>query len=153
MDSLMSCHTTLLITKSTRISQYPPKWQQCIQDNLKCGLTKVCMSQCVELMIADLPVKPWQDILQQTRKGIAFKQKAICYHWIQEGSQLWKCADDPIESGYEWCQQFGAQENIKVIEMEPVPGAPAFSFIVKDFMNAWTQHTALFLVDLTCESS
>ena len=47
----------------------PPKWQQYIQDNLKCGLKKVCTSQCVELMTADLPVKHWQDILPQTGVG------------------------------------------------------------------------------------
>lgn len=134
--------------------EIPSKWHQFIQDNHKCGPTKVCTSQFIGPLTTELAVKIWRDILQQTGggKGIAFRQKAVRYCWIQETSQLWRCADDPIESAYEWCRQFGVQEDIKIIEMEPVLGAHAFAFIVKDFMDAWVHHTDSFLVDSTCES-
>ena len=68
-----------------------------------------------------------------------------------EGAQLWKCADDPIESARKWCETSGAQENIEIVEMAPVPHSKAFAFVVKDFMEAWAHHTDSFLVDSTCQ--
>jgi len=70
---------------------------------------------------------------------------------MRETSQHWKCADDPIESARKWCQTFGDQENIEIVEMAPVPHSKAFAFVVKDFMEAWARHTSLFLVDSTCK--
>ena len=61
------------------------------------------------------------------------------------------CADDPIESACKWCKNFGAEENIEMMEMVPVPHSKAFAFVVKDFMGAWVCHTVLFLVDSMCE--
>ena len=80
-----------------------------------------------------------------------FTQKAVCYYWISEGTQAWKCADDPVESAREWCQTFGAQENVEMVDMDPVPHSKAFAFVVTDFMDAWAHHTNSFLVDSTCE--
>ena len=68
-----------------------------------------------------------------------------------QDSQLWKCADDPIESARIWCEQFGAEENIEIMEIGTVPHAKAFAFVVKDFMSKWARHTDSFLVDSTCE--
>ena len=70
---------------------------------------------------------------------------------MRESSQIWKCADDPIESACKWCQMFGAQENIEMLEMDPVSHSKAFAFVVKDFMEAWACHTDSFLVDSTCK--
>jgi len=98
-------------------------------------------------------LKIWREILQQTEggKGIAFTQKSVRYAWIREGSQLWRLADDPIESAHLWCERFGAKENIEKVEMTPVPHSKAFAFVVKDFMEAWAHHTDSFLVDSTCK--
>ena len=68
-----------------------------------------------------------------------------------EGAQLWKCADDPIESARKWCETAGAQENVEIVDMDPVPHSKAFAFVVKDFMEAWARHTDSFLVDSTCQ--
>ena len=73
------------------------------------------------------------------------------YFWVCEGVQLWKCAEDPIESAREWCRTFGAQENVEMVEMEPVAHSKAFAFVVKDFMEEWAHHTDSFLVDSTCQ--
>ena len=70
---------------------------------------------------------------------------------MHEGSQLWRCADDLIDSARQWCQEFGAEHNIELIEMDVVPYSRAFAFVVKDFMGAWACHTDSFLVDSTCE--
>ena len=92
-------------------------------------------------------------ILQKTwgGKDIAFTQKAVRYYWICEGANVWKCAEDPIESARKWCQTFGPQERIEMVEMDHVPNSKAFAFIVKDFMDAWVHHTDSFLVDSTCK--
>ena len=73
------------------------------------------------------------------------------YAWIRESSQRWRCADDPIESARIWCKKFGAHENIELVEMDTVPHAKAFAFVVTDFMDAWARNTDSFLVDSTCE--
>ena len=98
-------------------------------------------------------VKIWQEILQRTGGGedIAFHQKAVRYFWVSEGAQAWKCAEDPIESARMWCQAFGAQENVEIVEMDHIPHSKAFAFLVKDFMDAWAKNTDSFLVDSTCE--
>jgi len=103
--------------------------------------------------MAEWAVKIYRNILQKTRggKGIAFSQRAVQYLWAREGSHVWKCAADPIESAREWCQRFGVQEDIAMVEMDPVPGSHAFAFVVKDFVDAWAHHTDSFLVDSTCE--
>ena len=94
----------------------------------------------------------WQAILQESKggKGIKFTQKAVRYHWAQVSCNVWRCAEDPIESAREYCQQCGPEEDIKEVEMLPVPGSQAFAFVVKDFMAGWAQHTDAFLVDSTC---
>ena len=109
-------------------------------------------SLCIELLITEWAAKIWCEILQQTAGGrdIAFSQKAVRYYWVCEGTQTWKCANDPIESARKWCQKFGAQEDIEMVEMDPVPHSHAFAFVVKDVMEAWAHHTDLFLVDSTC---
>ena len=103
--------------------------------------------------ITEWAVKIWSEILQQTKggKGITFKQKAVCYYWLSEGCHAWKCAKDPIESAHKWCQENGTDENIEMIEMDSVPYAQAFAFVVKDFMEKWVHNTDSFLVDSTCE--
>ena len=97
-------------------------------------------------------VKIWHEILwKEGGKNIAFTQKAVCYFWICEGTEDWKCVDDPIKSAHKWCETFGKQEKIEMVDMEPVAHSKAFAFVVTDFMKVWAQHTALFLVDLTCK--
>ena len=122
-------------------------------DNHKDGPTKVCAVLYIKLSTTEWAVKIYRNILQKTRggKGIAFTQKTVRYLWVREGSRAWQCAVDPIESAHEWCLKFGAQEDIALVEMDPVPGSRAFAFIVKDFMEAWAHHTDSFLVDSTCE--
>ena len=46
-----------------------------------------------------------------------FTQKSVRHLWVCEGTQLWKCAEDPIESAHKWCQMFGAQENVEMVEI------------------------------------
>ena len=69
----------------------------------------------------------------------------------EKGTNVWKCADDLIESAWEWCQRSGTQEDIGIIEMDSVPHSWAFSFVVKDFLEKWADNTDSFLVDSTCE--
>ena len=131
----------------------PDKWLEFIVDNHKLGPMNVSVLCFIKFMISDKLVKIWCKILQQTKggNGIAFTQKAVCYAWLHDGSQPWMCADDPIESACKWCEKFGAQEDIEMMEMVPVPHSKAFTFVVKDFMGAWAHHTVSFLVDSTCE--
>ena len=114
----------------------------------RCVLT--CASNSV---ITEWAVKIWREILQQTKggEGIAFKQTAVRYYWLSESCHVWKCAEDPIESAREWCQNKGNEENVEMIEMDSVPYARAFAFVVKDFMEKWAHNTDSFLVDSTCE--
>jgi len=81
---------------------------------------------------------------------IKFTQKAVRYQWARMGSDVWRLADDPIESAREYCQKHGAGEYIEAVEMQPVPGSRAFAFVVTDFMAGWARHTDTFLVDSTC---
>ena len=131
----------------------PDEWIDFIKENHKLGPTIVSVPHFIQLVTLNKLVKIWREILQDTTggKGVAFTQKAVHYAWIREGSQLWQCADDPIESAREWCQQFGAHENIEMLEMGPVPHSKSFAFVVKDFIDAWARHTVSFLVDSTCE--
>ena len=131
----------------------PDKWHEYIMDNHKLGPMNVSVPCFIKLVISDKLVKIWREILQRTegRNSIAFTQKAVHYAWLHDGSQPWMCADDPIESARKWCEKFGAEENIEMMEMVPVPHSKAFAFIVKDFMGAWAHHTVSFLVDSTCK--
>src|SRR5258708_2002726 len=131
----------------------PEKWCQFIRDNHKLGPMKVCAHCFFEFRITEWGVKIWHEILQQTRGGlgIAFRQKAVCYYWVCKGANVWRCTDDPIDSAHEWCQKFGAQENIEIVEMAHVPHSQAFSFVVKDFIGAWAPKTNSFLVDSMCK--
>ena len=98
-------------------------------------------------------LKLWREILKETEggKGIMFTQKAVRYLWICEGTEDWKCADDPIESARKWCETFGKEEKIEMVDMEPVAHSKAFAFVVMDFMEAWAKNTDAFLVDSTCK--
>ena len=133
----------------------PDLWQTFIKENVKIGPTNVSVPCLIQLVLLNKLVKIWREILKETKggKGIAFTQKAVRYAWLNEVSQLWRCADDPIDSAREWCRTYSPEEGIEIIEMAPVCHARAFSFIVKDFMEAWACHTNSFLVDSTCEYS
>ena len=150
IDCMLSHHLDHARYKDITI---PEEWRQFIMDNYKLGPTKVCAHCFAELVITKGTVKIWREILQRTRggRGIAFRQKAVRYYWICQGANVWKCADDPIESAREWCQRSGAQEDIEIIEMDSVPHSRAFAFVVKDFMEKWAANTDSFLVDSTCE--
>ena len=131
----------------------PEEWRQYITDNHNIGAVKVRVPCFIQSVLTKKLVKIWSDILHLTGggEGIAFTQRAVHYAWMRKSSQLWRCADNPIESAHKWCQMYGAQEHIEMPEMVPVPHSKAFAFVVKDFMDVWACHTDSFLVDSTCK--
>ena len=84
-------------------------------------------------------------------KGIKFKQKTVRYQWARMGSDIWRLADDPIESAREYCRKHGPGQCIEEVEMQHVHGSQVFAFVVTDFMAGWVRRTDTFLVDSTCK--
>ena len=104
--------------------------QKYLLSNVSMGLSKLSMLYMEEGGSLEI-------LWKEGGKDITFTQKAVCYFGICEGTEDWKCADDPIESAHNWCEIFGAQEKIEMVDMEPVAHSKAFAFVVTDFTEEW----------------
>jgi len=60
-------------------------------------------------------------------------------------------AKDPIKSERVYLERYGAEENVRLLEMPEIEGAHTLTFIVDNFVQEWAEHTETFLVDSTCE--
>ena len=76
----------------------------------------------------------------------------MAHYWESVSGQYWKLEKDGMESAQKFILAH-PEHNVKLIELEPVPGTRALAFYITDFMTAWKAHTSELAMDSTCELS